>query len=155
MNPTHPTATATEHRSPLLPDPRQSPANDIVIWDGNCNFCRAQVERLHRLDSGRLTYVSLHDPRVAQWCPELTHQQLMDQMWVVTPAGEQFGGADAGRYLSRKLPKLRWLMPLMHIPFSMPLWRWLYHQIAQRRYRLAGNSCDEEGSCDLHQPGGR
>ncbi len=133
-----------------LPDPADQPGSDIVIWDGKCNFCRSQVERLRWLDSGRLAYLSLHDERVSQLCPNLSYQQLMDQLWVVTTTGEQFGGADAGRYLSRKLPKLWWLMPWLHIPFSMPLWRWLYARIAERRYKLAGHACDENGSCHLH-----
>jgi predicted DCC family thiol-disulfide oxidoreductase YuxK len=136
---------------PHLPDPLEAPQADVVIWDGKCNFCRAQVERLRRLDSGRLAYLSLHDVRVAELCPNLKHQQLMDQMWVITVGGEQYGGADAGRYLSRKLPKLWWLMPLLHIPGAMPLWRWVYRKIAERRYKLAGGVCDQDGTCDLHQ----
>ena len=133
-----------------LPDPRESPTHDVVIWDGHCNFCRGQVERLRQLDSGRLTYLSLHDPRVAELCPELSFQQLMEQLWVVTPNGEHHGGADAGRYLSRKLPKLWWLMPVLHIPGLMPFWRWVYRKVAERRYRIAGKSCDDGGTCDLH-----
>lgn len=135
-----------------LPDPDEKPDADVVIWDGKCNFCRGQVERLYRFDRGnRLAYISLHDPRVAELCPNLSYQQLMDQLWLVTPSGQQYGGADAGRYLSRKLPTLWWLMPLLHIPFSMPLWRWLYGKIAERRYRIAGIHCDEDGTCDIHR----
>ena len=135
----------------LLPDPNLKPDSDVVIWDGKCNFCRAQVERLRRFDGGRLSYISLHDPRVAERYPNLTYNQLMDQLWVITPEGSQYGGADAGRYLSRKLPGLWWLAPLLHVPFSMPLWRWLYAKIAQRRYKLAGFHCEDDGTCHLHR----
>lgn len=134
-----------------LADPDERPQADVVIWDGRCNFCRGQVERLRKFDTpSRLAYISLHDPRVAERYPDLTHQQLMDQMWVVTHDGRRFGGADAGRYLSRKLPRLWWLAPLLHIPCSMPLWRWLYRQVAERRYRISGRDCEEGGTCDLH-----
>ena len=133
-----------------LPDPDRFSSRAIVIWDGTCNFCRAQVERLRRFDpGGRLTYLSLHDPRVAERFPELTHQQLMDQMWVVTPDHRRYGGADAIRFLSRLLPRLWWLAPIMHFPFAMPVWRFLYGVIAQRRYRLSGANC-EGGTCHLH-----
>jgi predicted DCC family thiol-disulfide oxidoreductase YuxK len=134
-----------------LPDPDVMPAADVVIWDGKCNFCRAQVERLRGFDGDKLSYISLHDPRVAERFPNLTYEQLMDQMWVITPAGTQYGGADAGRYLSRKLPRLWWLAPWLHIPFSMPLWRRLYSKIAERRYKLAGIDCDDGGTCDVHR----
>ena len=134
-----------------LPDPDDYPDRDVVIWDGQCNFCRSQVERLRFFDRGqRLSYLSLHDPRVAERYPDLSYQQLLDQLWLVTPQGEKFGGADAGRYLSRKLPALWWLAPLLHIPGSMPLWRWLYGKVAERRYRLAGKNCDPNGTCHLH-----
>ena len=133
-----------------LRDPDENPGAAVVIWDGKCNFCRAQVERLQAFDpSGRLTYISLHDPRVAERFPELSYEQLMDQMWVVTPNHQRFGGAGAVRYLSRYLPRLWWMAPVMHLPFSMPLWRYLYKVLANRRYRLAGKNCDG-GTCELH-----
>lgn len=134
-----------------LPDPRDFGEQvDIVIWDGQCNFCRTQVLRLKALDSNKLAYLSLHDPRTSELCPELSFEQLMEQLWVVTPEGQQFGGADAGRYLSRKLFKLWWLAPMLHIPGLMPFWRWLYRTIAKRRYRIAGKNCDS-GTCELHR----
>ncbi len=138
-----------------LPDPDQHPDRDVVIWDGQCNFCRSQVERLRAFDRrDQLSYLSLHDPRVSQRYPDLSHQQLMDQLWLVTGDGRKYGGADAGRYLSRKLRTLWWLAPLLHIPLSMPLWRSLYAKIAQRRYRIAGKSCDPDGTCHLHASSG-
>lgn len=134
-----------------LPDIADFPARDVVIWDGKCRFCLAQVSRLHRLDSGKLAYLSLHDPRVSELAPDLTFDQLMAEMWLLTKSGKKFGGADAIRHLSRKLPLLWIAAPLLHIPFSMPLWRWLYGVFANRRYRIAGEACDEDGTCHLHQ----
>lgn len=134
-----------------LPDPDDAVGSDVVIWDGQCNFCRSQVERLRSLDwRGQLSYLSLHDSRVPERYPELSHAALLEQMWVATRTGEKYGGADAGRYLSRQLPALWWLAPLLHLPGSMPLWRWMYRQIAERRYRLSGKSCDTEDSCQVH-----
>ena len=101
---------------------------------------------IHR---GRLAYISLHDPRVTERYPELSYEQLMAQIWVITPDHQSFGGADAIRFLSRYLPRLWWIAPVMHMPFAMPLWRYLYRVIANQRYRLAGESC-ESGTCSLH-----
>ena len=132
-----------------LPDPDDH-AGDVVIWDGHCSFCRQQVNRLHRMDwTGKLSFISLHDPRVAERYPELTHEQLMAEMWVVKPDGRKYGGADALRVLSRSLPALWPIAPLLHLPFSKRLWRGVYRWIAQRRYKLAGTTCDS-GTCDLH-----
>ena len=125
---------------------------DVVLFDGRCNFCRSQINILRRLDSRkRLEFVSLHDAEVATKYPNLTFAQLMEQMWIVTPTGSQYGGAYAVRYLSRKLPILWPSAPLMHFPFSMPLWCFLYRLIAKYRYRIAGRDCDEGGTCSLHR----
>ena len=121
-----------------------------VIYDGQCNFCISQISNLKRLDLWRtLQFVSLHDPLVASACPDLSYEQLMEEMWVVTPEGSKFGGADALRCLSRKLPLLWPLAPLLHIPASRPLWAWMYRKVAQRRYAIAGKNCSE-GTCSLH-----
>lgn len=121
-----------------------------VIYDGQCNFCISQINNLKRLDLWRtLQFVSLHDPLVKSACPDLSFEQLMEEMWVVTPEGSKYGGADALRYLSRKLPLLWPLAPLLHIPASRPLWAWMYRKVAQRRYAIAGKNCSE-GTCSLH-----
>jgi predicted DCC family thiol-disulfide oxidoreductase YuxK len=123
---------------------------DVVLFDGQCNFCRQQISHLRRLDGrNRLRYVSLHDPWVAKTFPDLSYEQLMEQMWVIAPDGARYGGAGALKYLSRRLPILWPLAPALHFPGTLPLWNWLYRQVAKRRYRIAGRQC-EDGSCSLH-----
>ena len=137
-----------------LASPQDFPDADVVIYDGDCVFCRGQVRNLKRFDGkNRLAYLSLHDPQVSELCPNLTHEDLMKQMYVVSPDKKIFGGAAALRYLSRRLPKLWLAAPFLHIPFSLPLWQWTYDQIAKRRYKIAnknGQSCDSEGTCKIH-----
>jgi predicted DCC family thiol-disulfide oxidoreductase YuxK len=130
------TEASPDHPSlPVLPTPEDLPAADVVVYDGNCPFCRSQVARLARWDGRkRLAFVSLHDPLVAARFPDLSGD-LMQQMHVVTSDGRRYAGARAVRYLTRRLPRLWLLMPLLHIPFSLPVWQWVYRQIARRRYR--------------------
>ncbi|XZE19627.1 thiol-disulfide oxidoreductase DCC family protein [Pirellulaceae bacterium SH449] len=124
----------------------------VVLYDGQCKFCTQGVKNLQRMDGkDRLQLVSLHDPSVAELYPDLSFDQLMEQMWVVSYEGKKYGGADAVRYLSRHLPMLWPLAPMLHFPGSMPLWRFLYRQIAKRRYKIAGRHCDDGGTCSLHK----
>ncbi len=134
-----------------LPDPDQLPDADVVIFDGQCRFCQKQVQRLRWLDGrgGRLAFLSLHDPRVRQRYPDLTHAQLMEQMYVVEADGTAHGGSAAVRYLSRRLPWLWPTMPILHLPGTAGIWRWMYRQVAKRRYRLAGKVCDGD-ACSVH-----
>jgi predicted DCC family thiol-disulfide oxidoreductase YuxK len=126
------------------------PARDTVLYDGRCRFCRSQIAILRRLDlGGVLEFTSLHDPSVGSDYPELAHDDLLAQMVVVDTAGRARGGADAVRYLSRRLPFLWPLAVPLHVPGTLPLWAALYRFVARNRMRIAG-SC-EDGTCKLPQ----
>lgn len=139
-----------------LPYPTSHPEADVVVYDGHCRICSAQVERLARFDGGgRLSFVSLHDPLVGERYADLSHDDLMSAMYVITVAGERHRGVAAIRYLTRRLPKLWWLAPLLHLPGTLPLWSWMYRQFAKYRYRFGrldssgGNGCDGD-ACRVH-----
>ena len=144
------TETLTDQQSKLA-TPLERPEADVVIYDGECSFCTRQVRRLDRFDGGnRLAFVSLHDPLVAERFPDLSHDDMMRQMYIIDQRGNRHGGAAAFRYLTRRLPRLWLLAPLLHIPFSLPLWQWAYMQVAKRRYRIsAATECDN-GACEIH-----
>lgn len=133
-----------------LPTPAGLPNADIVIYDGHCRFCTNSVRRLHGLAGKRLAFLSLHDAEVARRFPQLTHEQMMEEMFVVDRQGTVRGGAVAFRYLTRRLPWLWVLAPCLHLPFSLGLWRFLYRQVAKRRYFWGKTGdCDGE-SCKIH-----
>lgn len=147
------TCASADGESPVsksLPGPEARPGSDVVIYDGQCRFCQAGVKSLSRFDvGGRLSYLSLHSEKVQDLVPQLSYDDLMQEMVVVQPDGTWHGGADAVRYLSRRLPLLWWTAPLLHLPGTARGWRWLYRQVARRRYQLAGKQCDS-GTCELH-----
>jgi len=152
-----------------LPTVEMRPDADVVIFDGRCRMCTAQIRRLTWWDcQGHLAYASLHAPWVAERYPDLTHEMLMDRMYIVDQQGRRHGGAAAVRYLSRRLRRLWWAAPLLHFPGSLPVWRFFYDQIARRRYRFGvieghdtiggtvegtnegADEC-ESGTCELHR----
>jgi predicted DCC family thiol-disulfide oxidoreductase YuxK len=123
---------------------------DTILFDGECRFCSSSILVLRKLNfRDRLRFVSLHEPSVADDFPDLTFDQLMKEMWVATSDGRRYPGADAVRYLSRRLPLLYPLAPFLHLPGTMPIWRWLYRFVAKNRYWIAGKKCSE-GTCRLH-----
>lgn len=127
---------------------RHHPDRDTVLYDGHCRFCRRQIAVLQRFDpTGRLAFTSLHDPSVGRDFPEIPPESLDQQMYVVDRRGLARGGADAVRYLSRRLVLLWPLALLLHVPGTLPLWKSLYRFVARRRMLLAG-SC-EDGTCRL------
>lgn len=124
------------------------PTHATVLYDGHCRFCCGQIAILRRLDwGGRLAFRSYHDPDVARDFPEIPPECLERQMYVVDPKGLARGGAEAVRYLSRRLLPLWPLAVLLHVPGSLPLWTRLYAWVARNRLAIAGSCTD--GSCRL------
>ncbi len=124
------------------------PDRDTVLYDGRCRFCRCQIGLLRRLDlAGSLQFTSLHDASVATAFPEIAYDDLLNQRYIISRQGQARGGAEAVRYLSRKLPLLWPLAALLHVPGSLPLWKSLYAFVARHRMKIAG-SC-EDGTCRI------
>ena len=121
-----------------LPTPSLRPEAHVVLYDGACPFCRLRVEQLARWDTGQhLAYLSLHDSEVARRWPDLRREQLMQQMFIMTSDSRQLAGVFALRFLSRILWRLWPVAVLLHIPYSAPVWQWLYLQVANRRYTIS------------------
>jgi predicted DCC family thiol-disulfide oxidoreductase YuxK len=134
-----------------LATPDERPSADVVIYDGQCPFCTAQVQRLAALDRGkRLAYLSLHDASVLNRYPGLTREDLLQQMYVIDQHGNRYRGAGAIRHLTTRLPALWGVAPLLHIPGSLPIWQWLYRQVARRRYRRMGRDACKNDACRIH-----
>ena len=142
-------ATATEHYRESLPSPLERPSADVVIYDGECQFCVRNMLRLNRWDGGnRLAFVPLQDPLVAERYPDLSYQDMLSQLYLIDGRGRRHGGAEAFRYLTLHLPRLWPLAPIMHLPFSLPLWKGLYDWVAHRRYLFGGQPCTD-GTCHI------
>jgi predicted DCC family thiol-disulfide oxidoreductase YuxK len=134
-----------------LPSPAERPDADVVIFDGHCGICTAQVNKLPFWDcQHRLSYLSLHDPEVQRRWPDVSHDRLMQEMLIVDRDGNRHWGPEAIRYLTRRLRRLWWAAPLAYFPGSMLLWRPLYRWVARNRYRFSGDAC-ADGTCQLHQ----
>ena len=100
-----------------LPTPAERPGSDVVIYDGDCRICTAQVRKLPWWDcQKRLSYLSLHDPEVARRWPDLSHDRMMQEMVIVDHNGNRHWGPEAIRYLTRRLRRLVWASPFMYFP---------------------------------------
>jgi predicted DCC family thiol-disulfide oxidoreductase YuxK len=129
-----------KHKDRRLPDPDHRPEADVVVYDGSCPLCRGTADWLARLDGrGRLAFLPLQDARVPQRYPDLSPKDLQQHVYVISREGRRRKGAEAIRYLSRRIPALWAMAPLLHLPGTMPLWRWLYQQVARRRHALDRN----------------
>lgn len=111
----------------------------IVLFDGQCAFCRKGVSLLHRLDW--LKRFDCRDARDSANLPPcgvpLDPQRLLDEMHVVTPdRSRAYAGYRALRWIAWRLPLLWPLAPFLHLPGAVWLGSKLYRWIARNRFKL-------------------
>lgn len=124
---------------PLVTRTRTAPIW-TVAYDGLCPLCIRTMVILDAMDwRHRLTFVDLGRewPRIAAAAPSLTSDQARLAMQVIGPDGSLHGGFFAFRELSRVLPLLWPLWPLLHLPGAGRIGPWVYQVVAGRRVRHA------------------
>lgn len=99
-----------------------------VVYDADCGFCRASIEKLKIMDVwGHLVY----EPGPAH----LGELKLQEEQRV-------WGGFDALRRMCWLLPMLYPLLPFVYLPGAGLVGRWGYVLIANNRYLLhRGHAC--------------
>ena len=107
-----------------------SPDHPLLVWDGDCEFCRRWVERWRRLTGDRVEYAPHH--RVADRFPEIPTAEFQQAVHLREPDGTWTRGAEAV-----------W-RTLAHAPGG-GAWRWLYEHVppfaaaSEAAYRLVAN----------------
>jgi predicted DCC family thiol-disulfide oxidoreductase YuxK len=83
--------------------------------------------------------------------PRLNREHLMREIHLIDSQGQIYRGAEVARVLSRRIPRLWPLTPLLHIPGSLPLWQWLYGIISRGRFLLGRRKTCDTGFCSWHR----
>lgn len=121
-----------------------------LVYDGQCPFCRAAVRLLRAMDwLRRIRPMDLHTQaaEVAGRAPDLTREQMMEAMQLITPDGRVYPGFFGFRQAAWLLPALWPTVPLWYLPGLPRLGPAVYAWIARRRYKLS--RCSPDGACRL------
>ena len=127
----------------------------VVIYDGLCGLCQSSVKLLRRLDwLHRLTFRDAHSEAVREDYPDLSLDDLMGEIHVVTADGRVLTGYKGVREQIRHLPLVAWLYPLLFLPGIKRIGPRIYGWIARNRYRInrlfgMPLPCDGE-TCSVH-----
>jgi predicted DCC family thiol-disulfide oxidoreductase YuxK len=70
-----------------------TPGKPLVVWDGDCAFCRAWVERWRSITGDRVEYAP--DQEVATRFPEIPPEQFKRAVHLIEPDGRVAQGAEA------------------------------------------------------------
>ena len=91
------------------------PPKPLLIWDGDCDFCRLWIERWREIIAGAVEYATYQE--AAARFPEIPVEQFQRAVALIEPDGEAFFAAEA-IYRSLAYRRSRqWLMwSYDHVP---------------------------------------
>lgn len=128
--------------------PGAAPSRAVVLYDGHCRFCKAQMKNLLVLARrGAIEPLSFQDEGVLDRFAGLTHEACMEAMHLVTPEGRVFRGMEAAARAVATRPVLGLVAWLYYLPGLRQLLDAAYRWIARRRYAIAGREL-ASGGCD-------
>src|SRR5438552_9015608 len=118
-----------ENSPPRVASP---PPKPLMIWDGECHFCRLWIERWRVLTAGEVEYETYQ--KVAVRFPEIPREQFQRSVVYIDKAGEVFFAAEAVyRSLSCRSSR-KWLAwSYDHVPGSAAISEIAYKIIARHR----------------------
>lgn len=134
----------------------QLSTNDALIFDGDCRFCIAQVDRLKRLagrsDEKTLEALPLQTEGLLD-ALGITYDQAMAAMHLVTTDGRIYRGLEGAVQALRHRPILGKLVMLYYVPGIKQLADLGYRIVARYRYAIMGRAVARgecHGSCAIH-----
>ncbi|HEX5059638.1 MAG TPA: lipase maturation factor family protein [Kofleriaceae bacterium] len=104
----------------------------VLVFDGECGFCRDWVERWRARTGDRVDYVPLQQPGVLQRLG-IPRSDALRSVQLVTPDGNRFGAADAVFRTVEYAPELRHVARFGRLPLLRTIANFVYRQIAIRR----------------------
>lgn len=126
----------------------KTPRRPVVVYDGECPFCRRQVSRIQQRDvDGALEYLPRQAEGIEQRFPQLTEGDFDTGMRLVHPDGSVSVGADAVYQIARRVRTWRYFAWLYRVPVLHQVFRAMYGWIARNRNRLE-KACTDD-TCEL------
>jgi predicted DCC family thiol-disulfide oxidoreductase YuxK len=115
-----------------VPNP---PAKPLLVFDGDCGFCRTWVARWRRTVGPRVDYEELQSAGAR--FPTIPRSRFRRALQLILPDGEVFEGAEAvfrTLALDPSHPRRRrWLAVYQNVPGARPVFEWGYRWVADHR----------------------
>jgi predicted DCC family thiol-disulfide oxidoreductase YuxK len=112
----------------------QPPSKPLLIFDGECRFCRQCVGHWRRLAGGAVDYQPFQEPVLAVQYPEIPRSQYEAAAQLIVPDGRVYSGAEAVFRSLAYDPRRRWLARRYDSsPLFARLCEWAYRFVSRHR----------------------
>ena len=104
----------------------------MLVWDGDCGFCRLWVDYWKKLTGEHVTYAPYQE--VADHFPDVRREEFAEAVRLFLPDGEMRSGAHAAYTTLAVAPGKRWLLwSYDHVPGFAAVSEAAYRVIAAHR----------------------
>jgi predicted DCC family thiol-disulfide oxidoreductase YuxK len=115
-----------------VPNP---PAKPLLVYDGDCGFCRTWVARWRRTVGPRVDYEEFQTAGAR--FPTIQRSRFRRALQLILPDGDIFEGAEAVFRTLALAPgrprQRRWLAVYQNVPGARPVFEWGYRWVADHR----------------------
>lgn len=116
------------------------PPRPLVIYDGQCEFCRYWIAQGQKLTRDELDYAPFQES--ADRFSDVPREAFERSVRLIEPDGAVYGGALAVFRALARLPAWRWPFWLYrHVPGVALLSEWAYRLVARHRTALGRFHC--------------
>jgi predicted DCC family thiol-disulfide oxidoreductase YuxK len=119
----------------MVPNP---PSTPLLVFDGDCGFCRSWVARWRRIAGDQIAYEPYQ--QAAARFPTIPRRRFRDAVQLIMPSGEVFEGAEAvfrtlglGAAPPQAARHRRWLRAYQTVPGAAVVSEWGYRWVAGHR----------------------
>jgi len=122
----------------------ESKQKPTIIYDGQCQFCLGQIDKIRRLDSTEsYYYLSRQSPNLLDQFPLLASEDFNTGLRLVNIDGHVSVGADAVYEIYKTLMPYKYIAWIYTLPIIKQFCKGVYYLIAKIRNRL-------KKKCDSH-----
>lgn len=109
-----------------------TPPKPILIYDGDCGFCRRWIERWRKITGEKIDYAPYQE--AAARFPTIPEQAFKNAVQLVEPDGKISSAAEAVFRTLAVGPSCRWLLwSYSRVPGVRPISEALYRLVANHR----------------------
>ncbi len=114
----------------------ERPLKPVLLWDGDCSFCRQWVARWQRAFGDRVETAPWQ--QAAARFPEIPLERFRRAVQLLEPDGRLSEGAEAVFRALARAPRGGWALGLyLHLPGFAAVSEWCYRRVARHRNGLA------------------
>ncbi len=110
------------------------PNKPILVFDGDCNFCRRWIARWREMTGDLVEYHPFQDAYITERFPEIPREQFESAVQLIEPDGRVCGGAQAVFRTLGYAPHKRWTLWAYENIFGVDAFtEFWYRVVAQNR----------------------